>query len=87
MLPEGIEAVGPHWFRDCNIESVVVPISVRVIGFDAFRGCARLRRVTFQPGSMLEGIGEGCFYESGLEEIAIPSSVVVIHAHAFRHCG
>lgn len=87
VLPEGTEAVGHQWFRDYNIESVMVPISVRVIGFDAFRGCARLKCVTFQPGSMLEGIGEGCFCESGLEEIAIPSSVVVIHAHAFRHCG
>ena len=86
IIPEGTDVIGANWFRNCEIKSVAIPASVTVICSGAFRGCAQLKRVTFQLGSRLEKIGEESFSESGIEEIAIPSSVTIMHAHAFRKC-
>lgn len=40
VIPEGTEVIGANWFCKCEIESVTVPASVRIIGSDTFYGCA-----------------------------------------------
>ena len=42
VIPEGIERIGNHWFWGSEIESVVVPASVREIEMTAFRNCKAL---------------------------------------------
>ena len=32
VLPDGICEIGDYWFRDCKVESVTIPVSVRSIG-------------------------------------------------------
>lgn len=44
-MPDGLEKIGSHWFRDCGVESVTIPASVRRIGEDAFYKCTNLREV------------------------------------------
>ena len=43
VIPEGTERIGNCWFWGSEIKSVVVPVSVREIGADAFYGCKNLK--------------------------------------------
>ena len=87
VVPEGIEEIGNYWFASSDIESVLIPASVRNLGTEAFRGCRRLRRVELAEGSRLEAIGKQCFCESGIEEIALPAGLKEIGKEAFFHCS
>ena len=42
VFPEGLERIGNHWFWGSEIESVVVPASVKEIEMTAFRNCKAL---------------------------------------------
>ena len=53
------------------------------IGDGAFRGCATLKRVTFQSPSGLGRIGERAFAETGIKEFTAPSALKEIGAGAF----
>ena len=55
-----------------QIETVIIPASVKKIEKEAFRGCQQLREVEFAEGSKLESIGELCFAYSGIQEIELP---------------
>ena len=61
VLPDGLRKIGDRWFANSDIESVVIPASVREIGAEAFFMCERLRRVVFAEGSKLEKMGNKCF--------------------------
>ena len=47
-LPDGLEEVGDNWLRECDIETLIVPSSVRKFGVHAFAYCEHLREVVFQ---------------------------------------
>ena len=85
-IPEGLERVGDGWFAGSEVESVMIPASVRSLGREAFCQCWSLRRVTIAEGSLLERIGERCFCESGIEEIVLPAALREIGQDAFRQC-
>ena len=82
-LPEGLEVTGRGWFRDSDIEKVVVSSSVTVLGDLLFMGCKNLREVVFEPDSHLRCLKSMCFAKCGLKEIVIPKSVRVIGDGAF----
>lgn len=46
-LPEGLECIGNSCFYKCNLNEIVIPSSVLVIGDDAFAFCVDLKKVTF----------------------------------------
>ena len=46
-LPDGIETIDNNWFRECEIETLIVPRSVRSFGVGAFSCCDNLREVVF----------------------------------------
>ena len=54
-IPDGIESIGAAAFRGSDIESFVLPDSVKYIEFGAFNNCANLRSITI-PASVI-GIG------------------------------
>lgn len=85
-LPEGLEEVGEHWFANSDIERLVVPSSVKVLGAYAFNCCSHLREVVFNPGSCLETIGDECFFFCAFTRITIPKSVQDIRMRAFMNC-
>ena len=86
IVPEGMDRIGGHWFRESGIGNITIPASLKEIGSEAFYGCNCLKCVTILPGSQLEKIGPDSFYGAGVERMVIPKSVEAIHDSAFRNC-
>lgn len=51
--------IGDYAFKDCSVESVTIPSSVKKIGWFAFSGCSRLESVSIP--SSVSSIGYGAF--------------------------
>ena len=47
VIPKNTEKIGNHWFWGSETEEVVIPVSVREIGTEAFCRCKKLNKVTF----------------------------------------
>lgn len=97
LLPTSLIEISEEAFEDCNIESIVIPASVKSIGNSAFCHCSNLETVSFESDSKIEII-EGGWYGfsstptgvfahcSKLKEINIPASVKIIRGGAFYGC-
>ena len=88
VIPEGVtEIAAPDCF--CSVfpllESVVLPKSLKVIGYRAF-GDAKLKTIEI-PNGVVE-IGEEAFENcASLQSVNIPSSVISIGKSAFSFCS
>lgn len=71
-------------FKGKYISGIVIPATVKEIGYKAFQYCANLKFVVFAPNSQLERIERATFENSGLTSITIPKSVKYIGEHAFH---
>lgn len=82
-----VGCIGKEAFRNCcNIESLVIPHSVKRIDDNAFEGCEKLMQVTVLYGT--EEIGNGAFSEcENLMSIDLPESVKQIGRGAFADCS
>ena len=67
-----------------SITSVVLPASVKSIGFAAFAGCEQLTTIAF-PAS-LDSISGYAFSGSGLTSVELPASVKTVGEGAFARC-
>ena len=74
-LPDGLETVRDCQFSGSDVDSVIVPVSVTVLGSGAFSICEQLREIVFAHGSRLKTIESNCFVQSGLRKIIIPKNV------------
>lgn len=85
-IPDGV-TVGEYAFARCvQLEEVVFPRDVRIIGAGTFVGCAGLRKVKIP--NTVEVIANGAFSEcEGLRSVFIPSSVTTIGERAFAECS
>ena len=87
IIPEGVEYVleeNCHGRED--LEKIVMPSSMKVIGPVAFAECPNLRKVTLNEG--LEEIGDGAFLGAALmTKIELPSTLKNIGPMAFYGCG
>ena len=81
-----VTRIGEGAFGICgNLQSVVIPNSVKTIGTEAFAYCKNLQSVVI-PNSVVS-IGEMAFRECpNLQSVVIPNSVKSIGAEAFRDC-
>ena len=74
-----LEEIGESAFHDPKgnrkLTSISIPKSVRVIGVNAFRKCAALRKVSFGSASLLKEMCDGAFLCCSLKEIFIPQAV------------
>ena len=68
-----------------NLESIIIPNSVTVIGDYAFSDCKGLTSITI-PNSVTLICDFAFAYCSGLTSITIPNSVTSIRDSAFRFC-
>ena len=69
-----------------EVEEVVLPDTLRVIGDDAFFDIPGIKRINL-PSSVYR-IGAQAFWGlDDLEELVIPATVSVIGKHAFCNCG
>jgi hypothetical protein len=68
-----------------NVQSVIFPESVKIIGNAAFGDNLFIENVTFPP--QLERIGTWCFEGcNNLKSVSIPSTVTYIGDNAFKKC-
>lgn len=73
VVPEGIQYIGAHQYENKDIESIVLPSSLKGIGCFAFRGCKKLVEITIPSGVLL--IGPRAFENSGIREAKLPSTI------------
>ena len=76
----------PETFKDCALESIALPRTLRAIGDGAFMNCENLKSITLDADSALEEIGFMAFYGSGLETFTAPPSLKKIQSLAFCDC-
>lgn len=87
ILPKELTVIPSTAFRHSeNLETVVLPESLKELGTYAFSTCKKLVHVEFS-GNQLREISASCFqYCSALETIAIPEGVEKIAEDAFLNC-
>lgn len=70
--------------NDKNLNEIVLPDTIRAIGFDAFNSCSALQSINLPEG--LKTIGYQAFRASGLTSVAFPDSLVSLGELAFSYC-
>ena len=71
-----------------NLQTVIIPSSVKNIGRAAFYGMKNLQKVQFASGSQLESIEAYAFMNSGLSgTVTLPDTVNRIGSFAFAYCS
>lgn len=89
-LDNGMEEVPRGLFYAPNgvgLEEIVIPDSVKWIGYSAFYGCADLKKVTLSKN--LEGIDSEAFQNCKnmkLSERDLPKTLKIIYDNAFANC-
>lgn len=96
QFSEGLETIELSAFAKSGIESVVLPSSTKVISWEAFVGCKRLRNVQLNEGlKTLRTLESGCetvseggpFKESSVERVTIPSTLTKVGPSVFKGCN
>ncbi|MCH5324196.1 MAG: leucine-rich repeat domain-containing protein [Eubacterium sp.] len=83
---KGVTSI-PEWlFFDCDsLETIIIPDTVRSIGYSAFRGADGLKTIVLPSG--LEDIDSYAFFEcTSLEEITIPEKIHILNQYVFYGC-
>lgn len=85
-IPEGVTAIEDYAFYGCpNLQTVVLPASLKSIGKGAFGNCTALKSVDLSATGITE-IPERAFAGSViLEDIKLPAQAVKIGREAFSH--
>lgn len=79
-----VNAINEDAFTGSDIEGVVIPRSVRVIGKRAFSECKSLSAVGFYESELK--IEDYAFYGSGIVNLKLPFGVSYIGSDAFSNC-
>lgn len=78
--------IGERMFAGCNLQTILLPKSVKAIDDNAFFTCYSLNKVVISESSV-ETIGEMAFYNcSNLSSIILPEGVTTIGRCAFEGC-
>ena len=83
-IPEGIVSIEDKAFRNTDIVSVKLPLSLRNFG-TAFEGCYKLKNIVVPP-SVTEIKGWAFCDCSNLSEIVLPEGLKLIGNDAFKKC-
>ena len=85
VIPDGVTEIGAYAFHHelplNNVQKVILPDSVEIIGYGAFWECDELSDVVFSDN--LRSIGEMAFEDTYLRKLVLPSKVTYIGANAF----
>ncbi len=86
VIPEGVEEV--YGFDETNINSIVFPSSLRIIGDSCFSNCQSLTNPLQLPDNLRE-IGDYAFTDcrSLSGELILPSELETIGNYAFYYCN
>lgn len=96
-IPEGVEKIGRNsFFRCIGIGKVILPATLRSIGYNPFNGCANIE---FESRSNCFKVIGGRLYDSGVSkliccpkskavgEVHLPDSVIELERSAFSGCS
>ena len=87
-LPEKVDgytitAIGSSMFyKNQDIEAVIIPSTVQKIEASAFCGCQNLTQIILPEG--VEEIGKNAFESCGIETLVLPKSMRQVGGQAFR---
>ena len=71
-----MEEIEDYAFYGTNINSILVPKSVKKLGDYCFMNCNKLKKIEFENGSNLTEIGNGCFKGSfEIEVFQLPQKI------------
>lgn len=76
--------IGDHAFFGRDIHKVIIPNTIKVIGYKAFHECCSLKEITFVEG--LQVIGYSAFCGNRCKKIVIPEGITEIQTYAFCDC-
>ncbi len=82
-----VVGIADNAFEDCTeLETVIIPDTVKYIGEKAFKGCTSLQSVVISDGVEIieKDAFQGC---TSLKSIVIPGSVEIIGVSAFNGCN
>ncbi len=78
--------IGEEAFAGSDLESIILPSTIRTIGYCAFAGCINLCHIDL-PKSLKEIDRNSFFKCTSLAQIFIPSSVEIIGDYSFSGCS
>ena len=82
-----LQSIGDNVFAGlAELREFNIPKSVTSIASNAFIGCKKLQKVTFDPDAEIQLIGAGAFSDCGITSINIPKNVARIEREAFLRC-
>ena len=81
-VPEGVTAIGDGLFEFSDVNEVILPDTLEIIGKEAFRYCDKLTYITL-PDSV-RVIDDFAFASSGLTDIKMPKNLEYVGKGAFR---
>lgn len=85
-IPSSVTRIQHDTFRNCPVESLVIPESVRIFdGNSLFAGCANLKSVTLPSyvSEINDNMFSGC---SSLEELVLSSAIAKVGESSFKGC-
>lgn len=86
QVPDFITKIGENAFSNRDVEKVILPPRLKLIGKNAFSWCEKLTEIVL-PDS-LQMIDDGAFSNcSGLVSVKLPPDLKFIGANAFRACS
>lgn len=87
IIPEGTIEIPQDFmvsFYGGGLNSIVLPKTLKSIGFYAFAYQLKLKKLSMSDG--LVSIGKNAFDGCGLTSLELPSSLQIIQENAFAHC-
>ncbi len=83
---DGIEEIRSYAFYGCSeLQSVVLPNTLKSIGTYAFYNCSKLSNINIPSG--VTSLGARCFMNcKAIEKIVVPSGVTSIPTYCFNTC-
>lgn len=86
QVPDFITKIGENAFSNRDVEKVILPPRLKLIGKNAFSWCERLTAIELPDG--LQMIDDGAFSNcSSLENVGFPADLKFLGANAFRACS
>lgn len=85
-VKNGTTAISPKLFEDNDdLKTVILPASLKSIGYDAFKSCGNLEDINLPPS--LESIGTSAFEDcDALTTITLPASLNELGDRVFHYC-
>jgi len=85
-VPSGLETIEKNTFSGCEkLEIVILPQTLKQIGYGAFENCVALRKIDFPDG--LQQIGHNAFAGcTSLKHVMLPDSLETLDYAAFQNC-